>query len=198
MGIVSTLAGVGGLIREAGGLTRTLRGDRGEEAQAEHMEHMAALAQLGAEFEQARASWFDIAIDGINRLPRPALAIGTLGLFVYAMAEPIGFASRMQGLELVPDQLWWLLGAIVSFYFGARELHYFRERGPGIGLDALKRVTERRAAIDEMAAAEEIETEAGEEAEEIIWPFRPSRKGDPSEPGYNAALEDWRIEVAGR
>jgi len=27
---------------------------------------------------------------------------------------------RTQGLALVPDPLWWLLGAIVSFYFGAR------------------------------------------------------------------------------
>ena len=26
----------------------------------------------------------------------------------------------MQGIALVPEPLWWLLGAIVSFYFGAR------------------------------------------------------------------------------
>jgi len=26
----------------------------------------------------------------------------------------------MAGLALVPEPLWWLLGAIVSFYFGAR------------------------------------------------------------------------------
>jgi hypothetical protein len=26
----------------------------------------------------------------------------------------------MQGIPLVPDPLWWLMGAIVSFYFGAR------------------------------------------------------------------------------
>ena len=33
-----------------------------------------------------------------------------------------------RGLALVPEPLWWLLGAIVSFYFGARELHYQRDR----------------------------------------------------------------------
>ena len=26
----------------------------------------------------------------------------------------------MQGLALVPEPLWWLLGVVVSFYFGAR------------------------------------------------------------------------------
>ena len=35
----------------------------------------------------------------------------------------------MQGLALVPEQLWWLLEVIVSFYFGARELHKIRSGG---------------------------------------------------------------------
>jgi hypothetical protein len=54
------------------------------------------------------------------------MALGTIGLFVFAMADPEGFAARMVGLAEVPEPLWWLLGAIVGFYFGARELHYRR------------------------------------------------------------------------
>jgi hypothetical protein len=80
----------------------------------------AALAQFAAEFAAARPGLFDRMIDGLNRLPRPALALGTLGLFVAAMVDPVWFASRMQGVALVPEPLWWLMGAIVSFYFGAR------------------------------------------------------------------------------
>lgn len=80
----------------------------------------AALGQFGAEFAPARAGWFDRFIDGLNRIPRPALALGTLGLFVAAMVDPVWFSSRMQGIALVPEPLWWLMGAIVSFYFGAR------------------------------------------------------------------------------
>ncbi len=56
------------------------------------------------------------------------LAFGTLGLFTYAMVDPPGFGLRMVGLNQVPEPLWWLLGAIVSFYFGAREAYYFRNR----------------------------------------------------------------------
>ncbi len=48
------------------------------------------------------------------------MAFGVLGLFIAAMLDPIWFADRMAGLSLVPEPLWWLLGAIVSFYFGAR------------------------------------------------------------------------------
>ena len=88
----------------------------------------AALAQHGAEFVHAPDGWFDRAVNGLNRLPRPFLALGSLGLFGYAMADPAGFSLRMQGLATVPEPLWWLLGAVVAFYFGARETHYFRSR----------------------------------------------------------------------
>jgi len=83
-----------------------------------------ALSQHAQEFIRAQKGGFNQFMDGINRLPRPMLAFGTLGLFVAAMVDPIWFASRMQGLALVPEPLWWLLGAIVSFYFGAR--HQFK------------------------------------------------------------------------
>jgi hypothetical protein len=80
----------------------------------------AALEQMAAEFRPEGRGLFDRVIDGLNRLPRPALALGTLGLMVAAMADPLWFGERMAGLALVPEPLWWLMGAIVSFYFGAR------------------------------------------------------------------------------
>jgi hypothetical protein len=79
-----------------------------------------AMEQYGDEFRTNGAGRFDRFMDGVNRLPRPALALGTLGLFVSAMVAPLWFAQRMQGIALVPEPLWWLLGVIVSFYFGAR------------------------------------------------------------------------------
>ncbi len=83
-------------------------------------QHAAALAQFASEFSHPRQSGFDRFIDGLNRLPRPMLALGTIGLFVMAMVDPIWFGLRMVGISAVPEPLWWLMGAIVSFYFGAR------------------------------------------------------------------------------
>ncbi len=93
-----------------------------------------AIAQHGLEFQIPRDGWFDRFVNGLNRLPRPALAIGTLGLFVYAMVSPEHFSQRMQGLTHVPEPLWWLLGAVVSFYFGAREMYHGRRKEQGIAL----------------------------------------------------------------
>lgn len=93
----------------------------------------ATLEAASAEFEHAGTGWFDRMVNGLNRLPRPFLALGTLGLFVYAMTDPQAFSARMVGLQEVPEPLWWLLGAVVSFYFGARELHYARRPSLGVG-----------------------------------------------------------------
>lgn len=82
---------------------------------------MAAIEAFAAEFAHARKGGFDRFMDGLNRVPRPALALSTVGLFGAAMINPAWFASRMQGVALVPEPLWWLMGAIVSFYFGARQ-----------------------------------------------------------------------------
>lgn len=65
----------------------------------------ATLAQFAEEFGR-QATGFDRVMDGINRIPRPALALGTLALFLTAMSDPVWFAARMQGLALVPEPLW--------------------------------------------------------------------------------------------
>ncbi|MCF6304008.1 MAG: holin family protein [Rhodobacteraceae bacterium] len=120
---------VGGAVAEVAEVF-TINATKAE--QAAHQRYVAALGQAGAEFERKRKGWFDRFIDGLNRLPRPMLALSTIALFAYAMKDPAGFSERMQGLAYVPEPLWWLLGAVVSFYFGARELSYFRGYRPDI------------------------------------------------------------------
>ena len=110
---------------------------------------MAALRQLGEEYQHPALSWFDRLVNGLNRLPRPFLAFGTIGLFVYAMVDPEAFAFRMVGLNAVPEPLWWLLGAIVAFYFGARETHYFRNRAVVSPYASPGTVPEENAALEE-------------------------------------------------
>ncbi len=96
--------------------------------EAAHEAYLRALEEFGGEFQYARDGWFDRFVNGLNRLPRPLLAFGTIALFVHAMADPVGFGRRMEGLNHVPEPLWWLLAAIVGFYFGAREAHHLRAR----------------------------------------------------------------------
>ena len=193
MGLMSSIITLGGLLRPATDLARVVRGDRAASDEMDHDWRTAVLEQLGAEFAQAQVSGFDRLINGLNRVPRPALALGTLGLFVYAMADPVGFAGRMQGLVLVPDQLWWLLGAIVSFYFGARELHYLRGAKPKVDIEDVLAVTKAREALDG------LRPDAAPVAKSGLFRWgrtrQPVRSGDVTDPTYNAALEDWKASA---
>lgn len=132
MGMIGNLAGAAGAVSALGdaakGVAEVFVPSATKRMELSAQAQTAALEQFGAEFQNASAGWFDRLVNGLNRLPRPLLAFGTIGLFVYAMTNPEDFALRMVGLNAVPEPLWWLLGAVVAFYFGARETYYFRNR----------------------------------------------------------------------
>lgn len=146
------------------------------------------LKQYAREFERKDSGMFDRIMDGINRIPRPALALGTLGLFVAAMVDPIWFAERMQGITLVPEPLWWLLGVVVSFYFGARH--------------QVKSQQFQKSIAQTMAAAPTVVDNIGR-----LRSLRPTSPGVADsgsdaklaaltlEPETNLALNEWRDEL---
>ena len=136
----------------------------------------AALAQHGAEFRDNR-SGFDRFIDGLNRLPRPAMALGAIGLFVAAMSDPVWFSERMQGLALVPEALWWLLGAVVSFYFGARH----QVKGQEFQREIAQTMARTPQVVSNLRALRTLEGEGAPP------PAAPGPVRDP-----NPALEAWR------
>jgi len=158
-----------------------------EAADQRDMEYRSqALQQFAAEFAVARQGRFDRFIDALNRVPRPALAFGTLGLFVAAMVDPIWFAARMQGIALVPEPLWWLMGAIVSFYFGARHQLKSQEFRHSIA-DTMSRaggVTRNIAALETLNAG----------------PKGDAMQADPAATpasNDNPALADWKASAKG-
>ncbi|MEO0655219.1 MAG: holin family protein [Pseudomonadota bacterium] len=128
----------------------------------------AALGQFAAEFAVPRQGVFDRAMDGINRLPRPMMALGTLGLFGAAMFDPVWFAARMEGIALVPEPLWWLLGVIVSFYFGARH----QAKGHAYQRNLVESLARTRSAA---RALQSMEAEAGTDENPALEAWRAGR-----------------------
>lgn len=152
----------------------------------------AALAQFAAEYALPRQGWFDRFVNGLNRLPRPMLAFGTLGLFASAMTDPVWFAQRMQGIALVPEPLWWLMGAIVSFYFGARhqtKTHEFQRTLAG----TLARAPEIVRNVRKLGMLYDEEAEEVGEIGSFESPMVPT---DSELVGAtaNAALDEWRAQ----
>ena len=150
-------------------------------------ERTAAIAQFAAEFAHARKSVFDRFVDALNRLPRPMLALGTIGLFVSAMVAPRWFADRMVGVALIPEPMWWLMGAVVSFYFGSR----YQAKGQEFQRSVAETIAMGRALFPEPAPAPA--------AESAPTPLpEPDARASGTNPGTgetpypdNAALADW-------
>lgn len=176
------------LVTAATNTVRVVRGDRAAQDAQAAAALEGALGQFGAEFgATARRTWFDALVDGLNRLPRPFLAFATMALFAYAFHAPVEFAARMQALALVPDQLWYLMGAVIAFYFGAREFHHRRARAaPDAG--------QVRAAVDAIQQIQAIRPPIRAAPETEIQPDAAPLEGAPGSTG-NAALADWRAKA---
>lgn len=148
---------------------------------------VGAMAQFGEEFERRQRGLFDRVMDGVNRVPRPAMAMGCLGLFIAAMVDPIWFSLRMQGIGLVPEPLWWLLGVIVSFYFGARHQAKGQEFQQSIA-ETMARTPQVMANISALEEIRAGKVGAGQFGEiETRTTERLAVLADP-----NAALDAWR------
>jgi hypothetical protein len=189
MGLMGQVMGLGTAAREigtaVGGVAEVFAGNRAQREAQDAERFQAVVAEQSAEFAQAPTGAFHGFVDGLNRLPRPMMALGTLSLFVYAMVEPLGFGLRMEGLQHVPEPLWWLLGAIVSFYFGAREFHYWRG-------GALPSVASARTVVETGGRVKAPVAEAEEDAPLSLGALRPKGRIAAADPYYNAALEEWR------
>ena len=191
MGVIDKIVGLvfgngGSMVRDT---VEVFRENAESGAQRSAAAQDQAMAQFGAEFAVERKGWFDRFMDGLNRLPRPALALGTLGLFVAAMVDPIWFAARMQGIALVPEPLWWLLGVIVSFYFGARHQVKTQEFQRSI----VRTISQVPQVVDNIRALQSLRHDSVDVAAtgpDVTLSLA------TIETAENAALEDWRKAAA--
>jgi len=175
MGMIDRLIGVGSTVTAVGttaqNMAEVFTQNQTRRMELDEEAYARAMSEHAAEFQTVRAGLFDSFVNGLNRLPRPVLTLGTLGLFAFAMIDPIRFSARMEGLALIPEPLWWLMGAIVSFYFGAREAHHFRSR-------AWPRATVRQTSVG-----------AGQNG--VVRTEVNAQLPDGPGLGENAALDDW-------
>lgn len=142
----------------------------------------AVLGQFAAEFSpRDNRTWWDSLWDGLNRAPRPIMALGTIGLFVWAVVDPIQFTVTMEALSIVPEYLWGILATIIAFYFAGRmQLKNITAKGPS--LDAAQKIIELQKQADRMKAdAEPRPTSAEYEA----------AMADTTKPLPNAVIQEW-------
>lgn len=187
------LAGLGGLVKvllpSITDLGKIALEQRGAAQTNAHDENKAAQDAFAREFSYGaqNRTWFDSAIDGLNRMPRPLMALGCIWIFVYAAWDPARFAIVMQAMSGVPTPLWSLLTIIVSFFFVSR---------------GLEKVSMGRVTIKEARQAAETAKEVAKAQRELEAEREPQAEDDAPGAalgllGGNLALKDPLLGLAG-
>jgi hypothetical protein len=88
----------------------------------------------------------------------------------------------MQGIAVVPEPLWWLMGAIVSFYFGARHQAHSQRFQSSIAqtLSRVPMVIDNTARLEAMRSAPSADPEGPDDAARAV------------DAAPNPALAEWR------
>ena len=87
----------------------------------EHEQEMANLgidqAALAGAHAMATAEWnaskgktgfLNSLVDFLNRLPRPCMALGIIGIFAWTMIDPISAAAAFTTMEIIPTDFWYM------------------------------------------------------------------------------------------
>jgi len=178
-------AGITGVTKAVGGLVKTIFGDKSARQAAKHQENVASENEFASEFRVLpnRTAW-DSFVDGLNRLPRPTLAFLVIAYFVLSYADPTQFQLVNVGLDTIPNAMWGLLSAVVSFYFVARELKKRRDK-LSMSQNQFNEMMRRRDVIKNASKAQNPDISDSD--------YRKEMK-DTTKPLSNAAIMRWNEE----
>lgn len=177
--VTGAVSGIGNAVSS---VARVFVGDKSQRDQMRGAENMATYGQFAAEFQVQNRTWFDSLIDGINRIPRPAIVFLVIAYFVTAYIDPIEFQKVNVALDSVPDDMWLVLSAIVGFYFVAREFQKSRDKKMAMPKEQFDEHLRRLDELEQRKRDREpvIEDEEFQAAME-----------DTSKPLSNAAILEW-------
>lgn len=190
MALLDSLNPVTGVVNAVSGavqgIAKVFVGDKSARDEQDAQFGMSSMGQFASEFTRGQGTWFDSLVDGVNRLPRPAMALGVIGLLAYCPYDPVGFSEIMNAFQLVPDWLALLIGVIAGFYFASRHLEE-RIKLAGPKPEQIKAYVEGHKMLAELrrTVANEDEPQISDEQ------FR-REMADESTPLSNAAIAEWQ------
>jgi hypothetical protein len=121
LGMLGNLLG-GNVIGGVNKVVKTVFGDKSARDKAAADVATAGQAQYAAEFQVQNRTWFDSLVDGFNRMMRPTMWYSTLLYMWLSFTDIDQFIEVTNGLRLVPEPVFVILGVMVGFLFPIREL----------------------------------------------------------------------------
>lgn len=187
-------AGVHALLERVTSLIGIFRVSKEKRAVRAHAERLGdqeidarVIDQFAAEFRDlSHRGWWDSFVDGLNRLPRPLIALGLIAFFGYTAFDPLTATKIAQSYAILPDGFWALVGVVVAFYFAGR----LQLKSQSFQLTKAQRLL-----LNAMAQAREAErhstASASTEGDRPLSDEDLARAMADPEPLSNAALTEW-------
>ncbi|MAK55744.1 MAG: hypothetical protein CML17_07875 [Pusillimonas sp.] len=152
----------GGIGATAKGIARgvaTFTGDKVQQEDHLTQEQQAVLAQFASENTQHRTNrtWFDAFVDGLNRLPRPIIALEVIALPHWAVLDPAGFSAAMMALAVTPEWLALIIGQVILLFFGGRMLDKWPRKFDAPNANTVKAVLDAQDKIKKKKRPDEKE-----------------------------------------
>ena len=119
--IMRGLTGLGAIAKPITQVVEVFKPNAEKQAVREGNALSSAYAQFAAEFRKNR-TWWDSAVDGLNRLPRPIIVAGVIYYFYLAIAQPVQFHAINLALSSIPDPMWYISSGVIGFYFSMRSV----------------------------------------------------------------------------
>lgn len=174
-------------------LAKTFVGDKSARDAQQAQSDVSSRATFAAEFQAPeKQNLFNALIDGVNRLPRPMIIFMIIWYISLSVRSPYDFQAINLSLETIPDPIWQIIFAIISFLFVAREFQV----GKKLALskkefaDLMQR---HRELLDMKRAGEAGDTAAAVNTDVPILPEKEFQEqmADTSKPLSNKAIEEW-------
>lgn len=85
-----------------------------------HLETVESLKAFAAEMGKENKNKIDSIIDAFARLPRPIIAFMSIGILLLFIINPSYGLKVGAAFSVIPEELFWLIGTVIAFYFGGR------------------------------------------------------------------------------
>ena len=136
---------VGNLVKGVDDIVKTVAGSRLQRDISDAAHQSQFLDRVAEEVRQRarHRTWWDILIDGVNRLVRPLYTYGVLAMMLTAFLNPGFYLRGIETLAVTPQPIWYLIGIIIGFWFTGKFIDAVKKNSP-LDMDAVEKISRLR------------------------------------------------------
>ena len=181
----------GSAIGKIGDIAKSIWGNQESRDKYAYKQEMSVQDSYAAEFlAPEKKHWFNMLVDGVNRLVRPLFTYGIMAMFIWAAIDPKDFYVYIKNIEIIPEAMWWVMLTIIGFWFGGRLFEIGKMPSTRIDPRVAQDIFNERA--DRQAEMRYSESTEGYPVRPIVNDQEYEQTNQATKAMTNQAIQEWR------